>query len=93
MRPFTNIMYDDYVEIKKIKKINPKKNHEIEYFTRLYLNLKEDIFLEEIDNDEEYTDFNILHFLKQKLKSMKYDSKYMYYRKYKHFSKMLDCIK
>lgn len=95
MRQFTNIMYNDYLEIKKTKKINPKKYNEIEYFTRLYLNLKEDICLEERDNDEEYTALNIyiLDILKEQLKSMRHDSKYMYYRKYKHFLKMLDYIK
>lgn len=94
MRPFTYIMYHDYVEIKKIKNINPKKYHEIEYFIRLYLNQKEDIFWEETNDDDEATDFDRrnLQFLKNQLKFMKNDSRYLYYKKYKYFLKMLDCI-
>lgn len=95
MRPFTHKIYEDYIVIKKIKRINPKRCHEIEYFTRLYLTQKEDIYWEEKTNDgEEFTDFDEenLKLMKNQLKVMKKDFNYTYYKKYKSYLIMLDCM-
>lgn len=95
MKPFTKNDYDNYIIIKKIKKINPKRYNEIEYFTRLYLTQKEDIFWEETNFDEEFTFFDKenLKILKNKLKSMRKDFNYMYYKKYKSYINVLNCLK